>query len=80
MELHTGLPVIMPMMSKIAAVASRPRGKTMSVGWIGCPNAFAPLAICRSRRIERAQLALVRGILHSSRLPNACYRHARVKE
>ena len=39
------LPVIQWMMSKKSDVASNPSGKTISMGWMGCPNAFTLLSI-----------------------------------
>src|SRR5947209_18974711 len=39
------LPVIQWMMSKKSDVASNPSGKTISMGWIGCPNALTLLSI-----------------------------------
>src|SRR5438270_12746368 len=34
-----------PTMSKATAVASRPSGNTINIGWIGCPSNFALLSI-----------------------------------
>src|SRR6266702_191611 len=39
------LPVIQWMMSKKSDVASNPSGKTISMGWMGCPNALTLLSI-----------------------------------
>src|SRR5205807_5669409 len=39
------LPVIQWMMSKKSDVASNPSGKTISIGWMGCPNALTLLSI-----------------------------------
>src|SRR6476619_1208895 len=36
------------MMSKITAIASRPKGNTMSIGWTGCPKSLALLSIHHS--------------------------------
>src|SRR4051794_39807809 len=38
-------PVPRAMQSKMTAVARRPSGKTISIGWTGCPSSFALLSM-----------------------------------
>src|SRR4051812_38338668 len=38
--------------SKMTAIPSSPRGKGISIGWIGCPNSLALLSIGRLRPVD----------------------------
>src|SRR5436309_567460 len=65
------LPVIQWMMSKKSDVASNPSGKTISMGWMGCPSALTLLSItyllaCYSKRVmEQVEILSTRLLLEA---------------
>src|SRR5678816_3573846 len=58
-------------MSKTTAVASRPSGKTISIGWMGCPRSFTRLstALLSAPRARVGRHVTVRVLTFASQPP-----------